>query len=81
MDNPDCGFKAMMNEWMIAGGGISPMAYHQIVLYPIMVLVDWLTRSLLLWKGYIFTRHVPIFLEDFLVKKIRTLDFSRGRFV
>lgn len=70
-----------MNEWMIVGGGISPMVYHQIVLYPMMVLVGWLTRSLFLWKGHIFTRHVPIFLEDFLVTEIEALDFSRGRLV
>lgn len=38
----------MMNECMVVGGVVSPMAHHQIVLYSLMVLVGWLARSLLL---------------------------------
>lgn len=37
---PDCGFKAMMDEHTLTGGVVNPLAYHQIVLYPMMVLVS-----------------------------------------
>lgn len=37
LDNPDCGFEAVMDGCTTVGGVVNPPAYHQIVLYPVMV--------------------------------------------
>lgn len=40
LDDPDCGFKAMMDERTTVGGVVNPPAYHQFVLYPMRVFIS-----------------------------------------
>jgi len=39
LDNLDCGFQAMMDEHRV-GSVVNPPAYHQVILYPMRVLIS-----------------------------------------
>ena len=74
----------MMDERTRVGGVVNPPAYHQIVLYPMMVLVSDILgdqKLVIMKRRYLHLVQVSILLERFPVKQMKSLAFSTGSFV
>lgn len=74
MDNPDCGFKAMRDGQTTAGSILNHPAYHQIVLFPAMVLLSDILgdqKLVVMKRRYLHLMQASILLESFPVKQMK----------
>lgn len=73
-----------MDEHTTIGGVVKSSAYHQIVLYPMMVLVSDILvnqKLVIMKRRYLHLVHMSILVESFPVKQMKAIDFSTGSFL
>lgn len=74
----------MMDEHTVIGGVVNPPTYHQIALYPMMVLVSDILgdqKLVIMERKHLHLVQASILPESFLAKQMKALAFSTGSFI